>query len=104
MSPTTRLRRPDRATAAMVALAILLGGMPLTLGIVVHSSQAMFTLDICHPVQSFSHSPVAVVAIIPDSPAVAEFLPERGLYAVPPAPRRSRAADAPDPPPPRALA
>ena len=60
MSPATNIRRPSRAAATVVALAVLLGGMPLTLGVVVRSSEAMFTLDICHPVQSFSHSPVAV--------------------------------------------
>ena len=84
---------------------MLLGGMPLTLGIVVHSSEAMFTLDICHPVQSFSHSAVAVVAIIPGSPAVAQFLPECGRYlSVPRATLSVRAADAPDPPPPKTRA
>ena len=99
------MRRPDRATAAIVALVLLLGGMPLTLGIVVqHSSEATFTLDICHPVQSFSHSPTLVMAIIPDSPAVAQFLPERGLYPVPATAMRVRAADAPDPPPPKTRA
>ena len=98
-------RRPDRATAAIVALAILLGGMPLTLGIVVvHSSEAAFTLDICHPVQSFSHSPVTMAAIFPDSPAVAQFLPDRGRYPAPIVALRMRAADAPDPPPPKTRA
>ena len=87
-----------------MALAVLLGGMPLTLGVVVHSSEAMFTLDICHPVQSFSHSPVAVVAIIPASPTGAQFLPESGRYSVPRATLSARASDAPDPPPPKARA
>jgi hypothetical protein len=86
-----------------VALAILLGWMPLTFGIVVHSSEAMFTLDICHPVQSFSHSPAAA-AIFPDSPAAARSLPERGRYLVPTMAPRVRATDAPDPPPPKARA
>lgn len=88
----------------IVALAVLLGGMPLALGIVVHSSEAMFTLDICHPVQSFNHSPVPVVAIIPGSPAVARFLPECGRYRVAAQELRESAADAPDPPPPKAHA
>ena len=99
------MRRPGRAAAAIVALAMLLGGMPLTLGIVVHSSEAMFTLDICHPEQSFSNSAVAVVAIIPASPAVAQFLPESGrYYSVTRATLSVRAADAPDPPPPKTRA
>lgn len=96
--------RPDCATAAIVALAVLLGGMPLTLGVVVHSSEAMFTLDICHPVQSFSHSPVVAMAIVPGAPAVAQVLPECGRYPVPASPLRVRVADAPDPPPPKAPA
>jgi hypothetical protein len=99
-----KLGRPDRATAAILALVVLLGGMPLTLGIVAHSSRAMFTLDICHPAQSFSHSPVVAMAIIPDCPAVARVLPECEGYPVPADVRRMRAADAPDPPPPKALA
>ncbi len=104
MSRSAKVARPDRATAAIVALALLLGGMPLTLGIVVHSSETMFTLDICHPVQSFSHSPVVAMAIIPGSPAAAQVLPECGRYPVPSSTVRVRAADAPDPPPPKALA
>jgi hypothetical protein len=99
------MRRPGRAAAAIVALALLLGGMPLTLGVVVHSSEAMFTLDICHPVQSFSHSPVAVVAIIPGAVALAQCLAESRRYAVPRTTTLSaRVPDAPDPPPPKALA
>ena len=104
MRPATRLRCPHRASVVIVVLAVLLGGMPLTLGIVVHSSEATFTLDICHPVQSFSHSPVPVVAIIPGSPAVAQFLPECGRYAFAAQELRVRAADSPDPPPPKAHA
>lgn len=65
----------------------------------------MFTLDICHPEQSFSNSAVAVVAIIPASPAVAQFLPESGrYYSVTRATLSVRAADAPDPPPPKTRA
>ena len=104
MSPTTITKRPGHAAAAIVALAVLLGGMPLTLGVVVHNSEAMFTLDICHPVQSFSHSPVGVIAIIPGSPTVARCLPESGRYSVPRTTLSARAADAPDPPPPKARA
>jgi hypothetical protein len=37
------MRRPGRAGAAIVALAVVLGGMPLTFGVVVHSSEMMFT-------------------------------------------------------------
>jgi hypothetical protein len=62
----------------------------------------MFTLDICHPVQSFSHSPVAMVAIIPTLPCIVQFLPESGRYAVPLTTLSARASDAPDPPPPKA--
>jgi hypothetical protein len=104
LSPPASIRRPGRAAAAILALAVLLGGMPLTLGVVVHSSEAMFTPDICHPVQSFSHSPVAVLAIIPGSVALAQFLPESGRYSVPRATLSVRAADAPDSPPPKARA
>ena len=99
-----KLRRGGRAAAAIVALAVLLGGMPLTLGIVLHSPEAMFTLDICHPLQSFSHSPVPVVAIMPGFPAVAQFVPECGRIDTRSQAPRVRAADPPDPPPPKACA
>ena len=104
MSPATSVRRPGRTAAAIVALAVLLGGMPLTLGVVVHSSEVLFTLDICHPVQSFSHSSVAMIALIPGSPTVAQLLVESRLYSVPRATPSARVADAPDPPPPKARA
>jgi hypothetical protein len=95
LTPATRIRRPARAAVAIVSLAVLFGGIPLTLGVVVHSSEAMFTLDICHPAHSFSHSPVAVVAIISDSPTCAECLPEWGRFALPSATVSARPADAP---------
>lgn len=104
MSTARKVRRPDGFTAAIVAFAMLLGGMPLTLGIVVHSSEAAFTLDICHPVQTFSHSPEAVAAIVPGSPVVAQSLPECGSYSIQTTALRMRAADAPDPPPPKTRA
>jgi hypothetical protein len=104
LTPAPSMRRPGRAAVAIVALAVLLGGTPLTLGVVVHSSEPMFTLDICHPVQSFSHSPVSVLAIMPASPTVAQFLPQWGRSATPAHPLSLRAADAPDPPPPKTRA
>jgi hypothetical protein len=104
LNPRATIGRPDRAIAAVVALALLLGGMPLTLGIVVHRSEAMFSLDICHPLQSFSHAPVVVAAIIPGSPAVASALPQCAGYPVPETALRVSAAEAPDPPPPKARA
>ena len=103
MRLATRLNAPGRAFAVVVTLALLLGGMPLTLGIAVHSSEAMFIPDICHTTQLFSLSPVSVVAIIPSSPAVTQFLPEARDY--PPAlqAQRVRAAATPGPPPPEPL-
>ncbi len=96
--------RPHRLTAAIAAVALLLGGMPLTLGIVIHSSEAMFTLDVCHPVQSFGHSPVPFAAPVPAAPEMDAALPERECYAARPIVLRDRSAEAPDPPPPRTLA
>jgi len=104
LSTSSSVRRPDRVTAVIVALALLLGGMQLTFGIAMHSSETMFTLDICHPVQSFGYSPVAVVAILPGLAAVASFLPECGRFPIRTASLRLRAADAPDPPPPKTRA
>lgn len=99
-----KLGRPDRAAAALLALMVLLGGTPLTLGVVVHSEGPMFTLNICHPAQTFDHSPVPMLAVMPEHPAMREFLPERGRAGTPAQTLRVRAADAPDPPPPKARA
>ena len=96
--------RPHGLTAAIAALALLLGGMPLTLGIIIHNSEATFTLDVCHPAQSFSHSPVPLAVPVPAAPRMDASLPERGRYAGRRIVLRDRAAEAPDPPPPRTLA
>jgi len=103
LRPAARLRRPDSAVMVIEALATLLDGTPLTLGIEMHRSEAAFTLNICRPVQSFSHSPVSVVPIVSSSPAVAQVLPGCG-GPCPAKELRVRAADAPDPPPPKARA
>jgi len=100
----TACRRPDGLTAAIVALAVLLGGMPLTLGIIIHGSEATFTLDVCHPLQKLSNSPAPVVAPIPIAPQVAKLMPKRGEAAADCIVLRDRAAEPPDPPPPRLLA
>jgi hypothetical protein len=87
-----------------VVLAVMLGGMPLTLGIVLHRFEATLTLDVCHPAQSFSHSSTPMVAIIPAPPCAARLLPEYGHYPTAAQALHVRAADTPDPPPPKTRA
>ena len=103
MKQPATLRRPGAIAASLVAIALLAGGMPLSVGVVMHGPEATFSLDICHPVQSLGHSPLPVSAIARAAEAE-ESLPQSGQLKEAPAPIRTRAADAPDPPPPKPLA
>lgn len=92
-----------RAAAAMLVLAVLIGGTPLSLKAIPQSRETVITLDICHPVQTWTFSPVSVVAVFPDSPAIAPSLFEH-YQAAATEPLKIRAADAPDTPPPKPFA
>jgi hypothetical protein len=97
-----RLPCPDSTVAAALVLAVLLGGMPLTLGVAVQNHGPMFTLNICQPLHSFDRSPVTVLAVMPERPATLEYLCEGERCQAPVSALRLRDADAPDPPPPKA--
>lgn len=97
-----KLARPDRTAAVVLALAVLLGGMPLMLGVtVVRDGAPAFTINICHPLHSFDRSPAPMLAVMTVHPATNGWLPERGRACAPAPTLRARTADAPDPPPPK---
>jgi len=77
--------------------------MPITLGVVARSRGTAFTLDICNPLQTFSHSPLAMAAIMPQA-AATRHLREWGRGDTLTHTLRPRLADAPDPPPPKTRA
>ena len=90
-----------RAIARVTVLALLLGGMPITTGVIVAGdSTPAFTVDICHPLQSleqpslpvFAHPPRAVALAPSDRDCATCNIVVTGL--------RSRLADSPDPRPP----
>lgn len=92
-----------RAAAVSLALAVMIGGMPLTLKAIQQSRETIITLDICHPVQTWTFSPLSVLAVFPDTPVIApRWFESYRTAAV--TPSKIRAADPPDPPPPKALA
>jgi hypothetical protein len=92
-----------RAAAVLLAIAVLIGGMPLSMPAMRQRREAAFTLDICHPAQTWTFSPISVIAVFPDRPAATPPFLQRKI----PATRltlKIRDADAPDPPPPKVLA
>ncbi len=100
-----RLGRPDRAAAALLALAVLLGAMPLTLGVTLERNHGpVFALNICHPPQGCDRSPVTVIAVMPQPPVMRAWLPQCAPAEASEQAPRLREADAPDPPPPKTRA
>jgi hypothetical protein len=100
------LKRSDRhlAVATIVALAVLFGGLPIVASQAAPDSYPAFTLDICHPLQAVNavsapcNPPVLRANVIAHPPAPAGVLTEVIVTAA------ARPADAPDPPPPKAIA
>ena len=100
------MKRSDRhlAVATIVALALLLGGLPIVASQAAPDSHPAFTLDICHPLQAVNamstpcNLPVLRTNGIAHAPAPAGVLAE-AIFTM-----ATRPADAPDPPPPKAFA
>ena len=89
--------------AALLATAILLGGMPLVAGIAPQHSRPAFNLDICHPIQPTCT--VSAGCSLPTLVAntVTFDLQEFGSTPVPSILVAALAAEAPDPPPPESI-
>jgi hypothetical protein len=103
---TLRKRREVLAVFAQVlAVVLLLGGLPMFEGVIVTVSAGSptFTLNICHPLPGlnqgagFSAVPLASGAPVLERPA------QHGVVGTPPAPAAILAIECPDTPPPKPL-
>jgi hypothetical protein len=89
------------AVAILVAVALLLGGMPIVASRAAPDSRPAFTLDICHPLQAVNAAsgpcnlPILHAQAIAHKPALVGILAE-AIFTM-----ATRPADAPDPPPPK---
>ncbi len=89
--------------ACALTLVLLVGSLPLMVGVTVQNSQPAFTLDICHPLQVLDQSPVITVMAAGGSGLTQPQLPASGrpiefvLRAQP------GWVAPPDPPPPKTL-
>ncbi|MGH7905599.1 MAG: hypothetical protein ACREP6_03135 [Candidatus Binataceae bacterium] len=101
------LRRPERFRFIAAALAIILfaGSLPVVTGIILMpNSPPAFTLDICHPLQSFD-APSNVSLAPLNAPCVfTVLLHDRGVAPEASFGFAARPGDTPDPPPPRSPA
>jgi len=86
--------------AIVVAFALLFGGLPIVLGGNTENSTPAFTLDICHPAQALDVVSAPCCLPIPMMRAVADELAEGGLVAPSVVAMATRAAEAPETPPP----
>jgi hypothetical protein len=100
-------RRPGcpTVTAAVLILALFVGGLPSLSGVIVTGAQGppAFTLDICHSLPGINHGlafspfPLGNMRCSIDGPLPSGTVPELR------APLVIRASEAPDPPPPKSL-
>jgi|GEM_PF-502729 hypothetical protein len=104
ISKAASTKTERRVLCAVLACMLLLGGLPLTVGIipVQRSEGPSWTLNICHPLQSFveaSGTPVArpATALLRVAMAPQGYAPELVVHKFP------NLAIAPDSPPPKAL-
>jgi hypothetical protein len=100
-------RRPGcpSITAAVLILALFVGGLPSLSGVIVTGAQGppAFTLDICHSVPGINHGlafspfPLGNMQCSIARPLPSGAVPELWVPLV------IRAGEAPDPPPPKSL-
>jgi hypothetical protein len=90
-------RSPD----PLLAMVLVLAGMPLTVACTPTGNGTAFTLDICHPVPTFDTSTGQCTAAAPSRFALSVVPAGFGTVAPQSLMAATRAADAPDPPPPR---
>jgi hypothetical protein len=104
ISATTGTQADRRFLCAIVAFMLLLGSLPLTIGLIPVKGPdgPSWTLNICHPLQSFVGASGTTVAR-PVS-AILQFALTPDGYAPELAPPKfTNLAITPDPPPPKAL-
>lgn len=86
----------------MVAIVLLLAGLPSTAGIVIVAgpSRPELTVDTCHPIQTLDLVP-AILLARPAAPVLESTLGDRGLTITDPAAQLIELRIAPDTPPPK---
>jgi hypothetical protein len=90
-------RSPD----PLLAMVLVLAGMPLAIASTPTGNGTVFTLDICHPVPTFDTSTGQCTAAAPSRFALSVVSAGFGTVTPQSLMAATRAADAPDPPPPR---
>jgi hypothetical protein len=89
------------AVACALIVALLVGGLPMLSGLVVaQDSRPAFTLDICHPIGSVTHTLSSSEAPLIPTLRIAERLQESGVAYDFVIRLSSRIGEAPNPPPP----
>lgn len=104
ISATAGSKADRRFLCAVLAVVLLLGSLPLTVGVIPvrGPSGPSWTLNICHPLQSFVGASGTTVAHPgTDLPPLA--LSDQGYASELPAAKFVNLAIAPDSPPPKAL-
>jgi hypothetical protein len=92
-----------RALSSILAVVLLLASVPLCSGIVIVAGPAQpeFTINICHPIQSFDQVANVLARPAPTSPHFA--LAESGPYVDELSSAVVALTESPDPPPPKLL-
>lgn len=98
------VRSRDALVAAILALATLFGGLPIVTGRSAADSHPAFTLNICHPLQAADTVAAPCNLPAPRAEAIIRKPEPVGLLFQPVLTMNNRPAEAPDSPPPRALA
>ena len=99
-----KARYENRVLAALLAIAILLGGMPIVASAAPRDTQPTFSLDICQPIQAMdSLSAGCCLPTLADCSFV-QVLNEFGVAPVIVPSIVLSADEGPDPPPPKAAA
>jgi hypothetical protein len=86
----------------VIAAAILLGGMPVVASAFRQDTQPAFSLDICHPIQAINTASAGCSLPTLVRCFVSYLVGESALDPVAATIMIARAAEAPDPPPPKA--
>jgi hypothetical protein len=97
-----KARDKFRVIALLLAIAILLGGIPIVSG-APQSLHPAFGIDVCQPIQAVNRvSATCSLPVFADS-SIAQTLEERGKVSAAAPLVIISATEAPDPPPPKIL-
>jgi hypothetical protein len=97
-------RYENRVLAALLAMAILLGGMPIVASAAPHDTHPTFSLDICQPIQAMDSLSAGCCLPTLVACSFVQMLNEFGMAPVIVPSIVLSADEGPDPPPPKAAA